>query len=132
MNIVVRDDEGREQDITEGVQALYDLVLNSMDWGSGFLSAEDARPVALLARACGFERAAEAERYLRERRHSEEAAVFITAKNKEYGVQRQEGWQLSRPWYGNHGVPIEHDHVMSTAGRCMWPGCKELGEMDPL
>lgn len=62
-----RDADGTETDITEGVQALYDLVISSMDWGSGFWTAEDARPVAILARRMRFERAEEAERYLRER-----------------------------------------------------------------
>lgn len=55
---------GKMTDVTVGVQSLYDLLIQSMDWGSGFLSAEDARPIAELARTCGFEGLEEAERYL--------------------------------------------------------------------
>lgn len=66
VRVLARGADGAETDITEGVQALYDLVIGSTEWGSGFWTAEDARPVALLARACGFGRAEEAERYLRE------------------------------------------------------------------
>jgi hypothetical protein len=113
----VRQPDGTETDITEGVQALYDLVLNSMDWGSGFLTAEDARPVALLARTLGFEQAEEAERYLRDQEHSEQQQEFLR-------VRRETRQHI------NGRVP--HDHVFSTAGRCMWSGCAELGEMDPL
>jgi hypothetical protein len=97
------------------VQALYDLVLSSMDWGSGFLTAEDARPVALLARTCGFEKAEEAERYLREQEHSD---------------QQQEFSRVRRETRQGINGRVPHDHLFSTAGRCMWSGCKELGEMD--
>ena len=45
-----RADDGTETDITEGVQALYDLVISSMDWGSGFWTYEDALPVAQVGR----------------------------------------------------------------------------------
>jgi hypothetical protein len=112
-----RQPDGTETDITEGMQALYDLVLNSMDWGSGFLTAEDARPVALLARTLGFEQAEEAERYLRDQEHSKQQQEFLSAR-------------LEARQHINGRVP--HDHVFSTAGRCMWSGCRELGEMDPL
>lgn len=45
---------GDETDVTEAVQVLYDLVVQSMDWGSGFLSVEDVVPVYRLAELCGF------------------------------------------------------------------------------
>jgi hypothetical protein len=115
-----RNPDGSETDITEGVQALYDLVINSMDWGSGFLTAEDARPVALLARTMGFEQAEEAERYLRDQEHSEQQSKFL----------RERGGYAAM--VTRVGAPLPHDHVFSTAGRCMWPQCRELGEMDPL
>jgi hypothetical protein len=114
-----RQPDGTETDITEGVQALYDLVLGSMDWGSGFLTAEDARPVALLARMMGFEKAEEAERYLRDQEHSQQQREFM--------LNHGSDWFTGAP-----GMPLPHDHVFSTAGRCMWPYCLELGEMDPL
>lgn len=57
--------DGATVDLTEGVQCLYDLVINSMDWGSGFISAEEALPVAEVARACGFAQVEEVEKYVR-------------------------------------------------------------------
>jgi hypothetical protein len=56
-------------DVTEGVRTLYDLVISSMDWGSGFLSVEDVAGVIRVAQACGFivpdEAAREFEQYAR-------------------------------------------------------------------
>lgn len=60
VQVFARTASGVEVNITEGVQALYHLVIGSMDWGSGFLTTEDALPVARVARVCGFERADEA------------------------------------------------------------------------
>lgn len=65
--------DGTQTDVTEGVQALYDLVLSSLDWGSGFWSYEDALPVAQIARLAGFGRCEEAERYVREALHHKES-----------------------------------------------------------
>jgi len=109
------DDDGTETDITEGVQALYDLVISSMDWGSGFWTVEDATPVAKLARVCGFEHADEAERYLREQEHSEEQQRFITSH--------------AIPGIGAYPAP-PHDHVFSSAGKCMWRWCTAI-ETEP-
>lgn len=121
VRMFARDGDGGETDITEGVRALYDLVISSMNWGSGFLTAEDARPVALLARTCQFEQAAEAERYLRDQEHSEQQQQFLRERGGNYFAMVTNG-----------GFPLPHEHVFSTAGRCMWPLCRELGEMDPL
>jgi hypothetical protein len=112
IRICVRDSE-TETDITEGVQALYDLVIGSMDFRSGFWTAEDAAPVAKLARACGFERAAEAERYLNEQLHSEAQQAFIRTRQG--------------PWRHLSGIALPHDHVFSPAGKCVWPGCGAKG-----
>lgn len=57
--------DGETADITEAVAAIYDLVIQSLNWGSGFLTMEDALPMAVLGRVCGFQESAEAERYLR-------------------------------------------------------------------
>jgi hypothetical protein len=57
-------DDGVTHDVTEAVKCLYDLVLDSMDWGSGFWSVEEAVPIGILARLCQFEKADEVERYL--------------------------------------------------------------------
>lgn len=64
--------DGTTEDITEGVQALYDLVIGSMDWGSSFLSVEDAEPVAALAQFCGFKGWEEAPQYLESERKAEQ------------------------------------------------------------
>lgn len=42
-------------DITEGVKTLFDHVLSSMDWGSGFLSQEETENVLRVGVACGFD-----------------------------------------------------------------------------
>lgn len=132
VRVFARGADGSETDITEGVQVLYDLVTSSMNWGSGFWTAEDARPVALLARTCGFQGAEKAERYLRAKEHDAQQQEFISRREAEINTTGQ-GWVRTVQWDkpGSGGEPVEHDHVFSTAGRCMWPGCNELGEMDP-
>ena len=62
--VYVKNDDGTETDITEGVQAMYDRLVGSLDWGSGFITLEDALPLADLAKACGFEQWEEAEKYV--------------------------------------------------------------------
>ena len=64
---------GQAVDVTEGVQALYDIVVQSMDWGSGFLTVEDALPVVEIAKVCGFDGIREAEAYLVERERMDRA-----------------------------------------------------------
>lgn len=107
-------DGDTETDVTEGVQALYDLAISSMDFGSGFWTAEDAAPVARLARICRFEEAEEIERYLREQIHSEEQQQFIR--------EHREAVEKYRAMSG-YEYPVPHDHVFSSAGKCMWPYC---------
>jgi hypothetical protein len=94
-----RADDGTETDITEGVQALYDLVISSMDWGSGFWTGEDALPVAVVGRLLGFEQIDEVERYVNDRNGS---------------------WWQKPP---DPQIPVPHDHVLNSAGRCIWPWC---------
>jgi hypothetical protein len=101
-------DGDTEVDITEGVQALYDLVIGSMNWGSGFLSVEEALPVARVARVCRFERSEEAERYVRAQEHDPQQQEFLR--------QRRER--------GQRTFNVPHDHVFSTADMCMWPACR--------
>jgi hypothetical protein len=64
--------DGATTDVTEHVGAIYDLVIQSMDFGSGFLTAEDAVPLAELGRLCGYGMVEEAEKYLAEARAQEE------------------------------------------------------------
>ena len=43
------------QDITEGVQILYDIAHSSMDWGSGFLDNSEMETVISLAVTMGWQ-----------------------------------------------------------------------------
>ncbi len=116
MRAFARDDDGNETDITEGVQALYDLVICSMDWGSGRLSYEDAVPVAQIGRLMGFDRIDEAEQYVAEQKHSDEQNEFWRAHKE------TQGWRWGE---------VPHNHVYSSAGKCMWGGCNaKQGEAD--
>jgi hypothetical protein len=103
------------RDVTEAVKALYDLAIGSMDFGSGFWSAEDARPVAELARICGFEQAEEVQKYLDDRLFHEEQSAWMM-ENPIPGVNN---------YYSYRGVP--HDHVYSRINNtCLWPRCKHV------
>jgi hypothetical protein len=107
VRVFARAEDGTETDVTEGVQALYDLVIGSMDWGSGFLSVEDARPVVHVAKTCGFTDWEQAQKYVDDQIHSLEQQRFRTERR---GAR-----------------PISHgpdQHIFSSVGRCMWPRCK--------
>ncbi|MGA8330432.1 MAG: hypothetical protein WB777_14185 [Mycobacterium sp.] len=97
-------------DITEGVQALYDLVINSMDWGSGFLSYEDALPVSVIAHACGFGDADRVDAYLADKLEANRK----DALRREFAAktQAQQAEYLAT-----------HEHVLNNYGRCIIPGC---------
>lgn len=110
--------DGTQTDITSGVQALYDLVIGSQDFGSGFWSYEDALPVAEVARACGFDRSEEVERYVRQALHRKESDEW-------QALQR-----FHRQAYRD-GQDIPHDHVWSSVGKCMWTYCKAVRGADP-
>jgi hypothetical protein len=103
-------DDGTQTEVTAGVQALYDLVIGSMDFRSGFWSHEDAVPVGEIARLCGFEKAEEIERYVRQSLHEEESHEWRRA-------------QANRAQAYLNGRNVKHDHVWSSVGRCMWSEC---------
>ena len=116
VQLIARRPDGSEVDVTEGVQVLYDHVIGSMDWGSGFLTVEDAIPIAEIARVCGFKECEEAERYIAAQRHAEE---------------RQEYWRRHpEAGYGMWHDPQPHEHVWSSAGRCMWRTCNAVRESE--
>jgi hypothetical protein len=60
--------DGTTLDVTLGVQVLYDLVIQSMDFGSGFLSVEEVDPIVGVAAFCGFKEFEAAERYVEQER----------------------------------------------------------------
>jgi hypothetical protein len=126
--------DGTTVDITEGVQALYDLVISSMDWGSGFWTAEDAEPVVHVARTCGFNGCEEAERYVQarldhDRRVNEMAEE--TRRNRERieenraVMAKRAGFELAKYDFLFTGdVTNDHAHAFEPDGiRCLWPGC---------
>lgn len=103
-----RDSHGT--DVTAAVQALYDLAIHSMDYGSGFWSAEDAEPVALLARICGFNGREGIEKYIESERFLKERAAFLASFSPE------------ARWQDYSRVPHEHQYAVVN-GKCMWPAC---------
>jgi hypothetical protein len=55
MRIILERDDGTTVDVTEGVQVCFDVVVGSMDWGSGFLDTEEVGQVKTLAGALGVD-----------------------------------------------------------------------------
>ena len=54
MKVTLTADDGREYDITEHFQVMYDQLTNGMDWGSGFLDGGEALMVMQVGAAAGF------------------------------------------------------------------------------
>lgn len=52
---VTLENEGKTYDVTEHFQVLYDNVINSLDWGSGFLDSIEALQVVQAGAAAGFQ-----------------------------------------------------------------------------
>lgn len=82
--------DGSTVDVTEHVGAIYDLVIQSMDFGSGFLTSEDAEPLAELGEMCGFARCDEAKRYLDEARRQEERQARTRQRLREKRQARRQ------------------------------------------
>ena len=59
MRVVLHCDDGSERDITEHFRLLYDLVVGSMDWGSGFLDLKESLQVLQIGAVTGWTNAAE-------------------------------------------------------------------------
>lgn len=110
MKIIAVSDEGTETDITEGVQVLYDTVLQSMDWSSGFLDYEEQSAVIRTGMACGFP---DAEKHL----ESIQRAKLAEEKRQEQQVRRdaerrarieetRASWQDVAPRLAGLPVPV--------------------------
>lgn len=109
-------------DVTDAVQALYDLAVGSLDFGSGFWTADDAEPVAMLARLCGFTGFEVVESYVQGARDNQEAN-----ERTEFQARLPHPRAIRIPGTGDARgalVPVEHDHAYSTRGNCMWPHCR--------
>ena len=125
LHVFVRHADGTETDVTEGVQVLYDTVIASMDWGSGFLTVEDAEPIVAVAIACQFNGWEAAQKYVDAQRASLEQVKLQRRRNLE--LQRRREWNLTGTDLSD--IPA-HEHVFSVStGKCMWSGCG-VGEED--
>ena len=109
--------DGPDEDVTDDVGCLYDLVIGSMNWGSGFLTVEDALPVVRIAQLGQFKDWEQAQEYVDAQTQAREQLAFLERFPEAYAVR------YPRPG----GVPerIEHNHIWSSVGRCMWSGCQE-------
>jgi hypothetical protein len=138
-------------DITEGVQVLYDHVIHSMDWGSGFLTVEDAKPIVTLAKLCGFEGWEEAQRYVEAEVQAQETGKFMNTIEprghlhqffagssgicslpgcsvKEGSPKHLASTKIWEEYQQKCRGDIPHEHVFSSVGKCMWPNCKQREE----
>jgi hypothetical protein len=116
-----------ETDITDGVQVLYDLVIQSQNFGSGFWTIEDLEPVARLAELCDFERSGDVRKYIEDEKHYRELVEW-NAKNfatRPVSVITGLGTDLKSLLGGD---AESHEHVYSSVGRCMWPLCTHRRE----
>jgi hypothetical protein len=100
--VYARQADGTETDVTEGVQVLYDHMVSSMDWGSGFLTVEDAKGIIEIAQACGFEMpedaAAQFENYARSSGTSAGNVICATCGE-------QVRWDDGLDWVNETGGP---------------------------
>jgi hypothetical protein len=76
--------DGTTEEITEGVQVLYDLLIHSMDWGS-FLTIEDVMPVARIAHFCGFKGHEEVDEYIADGQLKADTRKAIDEREGELG-----------------------------------------------
>ena len=63
---IYRDSNGKEVDITDLVKILYDGVINSLNWGSGWWDGEDAASVGWIGLAFGWASASEATAFAKD------------------------------------------------------------------
>jgi len=47
--------DGETVDITRELAVMFDLVVGSMNWGSGFFDQEDMQAIIKIGQACGFD-----------------------------------------------------------------------------
>lgn len=55
MKVTVTRDDGTQYDITEQIRYAYDIVVSSLDWGSGMLDVEEVEQISALGYVCGFQ-----------------------------------------------------------------------------
>lgn len=55
MKITLTEDNGTEHDITDSIGFMYDAIIQSLDWGSGFLDLEEQLHIASVGLLAGYE-----------------------------------------------------------------------------
>lgn len=55
MKITLTEANGAEHDITESVAFMYDAIIQSLDWGSGFLDLEEQLHIASVGVLAGYQ-----------------------------------------------------------------------------
>lgn len=80
MRIYVQSEDGKGVDITEGVRVMYDAVLGSLDWQSGFLDLEELEALGQVADACGFDQIEEVYQRIQAAKVAQEAQAQYTAR----------------------------------------------------
>lgn len=125
---------GDAVDVTDAMAALYDLAVNSTDYGSGFWTYEDARPVAEMAELMGWKGREEITKYRDDRLFKEEQSAWIRSTFErpypalwewptlyaQRTLTRADGSVVVQ----NISVCAPHGHVYGTLGKCFWPKCE--------
>lgn len=117
MKITAYTDDCRAVNVTEAVKALYDLAINSIDFGSGLWTAEDAIPVAELAEICGFEQREEVQKYISKQLAWQDTSAFLLEHPE------AEAMRLTSLGTAQVVTCVPHDHVYNRVGKCMWRHC---------
>ena len=66
MKAYIRYPDGRETDITDVLKVLYDGVVDSLNWGSGWWDGEDAAAVGWIGLTFGWADARRAEQHAKD------------------------------------------------------------------
>jgi hypothetical protein len=126
---------GDARDVTDAMAALYDLAIQSMDYGSGFWSYEDAVPVAEMAELMDWEGSTEIIRYRDNQLYTSERSDWI---RKTFEPPYPSLWDVpfvtwtqrtatsvdGSTFVQNIQVPAPHEHVYGTLDKCFWPQCE--------
>lgn len=81
MKVYAQSEGGEPVDITEGVRVMYDAVLGSMDWQSGFLDLEELEALGQVADACGFDQIGEIYQRIQAEKTAQEAQAKFLAEH---------------------------------------------------
>lgn len=87
ITVLVQGESGEITDITEGVRVMYDAVLGSLDWQSGFLDLEELEALGQVADACGFGQIEEVYQRIQAEKASQEAHARHVAELSARGAK---------------------------------------------